>query len=280
MTHAAPSAEAVAAAAAVLREAEALVIAAGAGLGVDSGLPDFRGPEGFWQAYPPYRALGLRFEELAQPRWFTQDPRLAWGFYGHRLGLYRRTAPHDGFRVLRALAERMPAGAFVFTSNVDGQFQRAGFDPTRIVERHGVLDFVQCTRDCGVGILAADPFEVQVDPETLRAVPPLPACPACGALLRPNVLMFNDAGWDDTRTAAQVDRLEVWLGGVAGKRLVVVECGAGRGVPTVRHFSESMTRMLGARLVRINLREPEVPAGHLGLAAGARDTLRALETAL
>ena len=119
MTHAAPSAEAVAAAAAVLREAEALVIAAGAGLGVDSGLPDFRGPEGFWQAYPPYRALGLRFEELAQPRWFTQDPRLAWGFYGHRLGLYRRTAPHDGFRVLRALAERMPAGAFVFTSNVD-----------------------------------------------------------------------------------------------------------------------------------------------------------------
>ena len=38
---------------------------AGAGMGVDSGLPDYRGPEGFWRAYPPYRALGLRFEELA-----------------------------------------------------------------------------------------------------------------------------------------------------------------------------------------------------------------------
>ena len=61
------------------------------------------------------------FEELADPVHFVDDPTLAWGFYGHRLDLYRRTVPHDGFRVLREW------GARVFTSNVDGQFQRAGF---------------------------------------------------------------------------------------------------------------------------------------------------------
>src|SRR6185436_4291377 len=112
-------------AASLLREATALVFSAGAGMGVDSGLPDFRGPEGFWEAYPAYRHLGLSFVDLANPRWFTEDPERAWGFYGHRLELYRRTTPHDGFGVLQRWAGKRPA--CVFTSNVDGHFQRAGF---------------------------------------------------------------------------------------------------------------------------------------------------------
>ena len=112
-------------AAALIRESDALLVSAGAGMGVDSGLPDFRGPEGFWRAYPPFRKLGLRFEELASPRWFSDDPPLAWGFYGHRMNLYRATAPHAGFGILRRLAEEKERGAFVFTSNVDGHFQRA-----------------------------------------------------------------------------------------------------------------------------------------------------------
>src|SRR5512143_1476726 len=98
-------------AAEAIAQAEALLIGAGAGMGVDSGLPDFRGPEGFWRAYPPYRKLGLAFEDLANPRWFDDDPALAWGFYGHRLNLYRKTAPHAGFAVLKRLAARAPQGA-------------------------------------------------------------------------------------------------------------------------------------------------------------------------
>ncbi len=62
----------------VLEEADAVLITAGAGMGVDSGLPDFRGTEGFWRAYPIARKLGLRFEELANPRWFRENKRLAW----------------------------------------------------------------------------------------------------------------------------------------------------------------------------------------------------------
>jgi NAD-dependent SIR2 family protein deacetylase len=120
-------------AARAIASAEALLIAAGAGMGVDSGLPDFRGDHGFWRAYPPYQKLGLRFTALANPRWFDKDPALAWGFYGHRLNLYRNTQPHAGFGILRSWARRMKHGAFIFTSNVDGQFQRAGFDPDRIL---------------------------------------------------------------------------------------------------------------------------------------------------
>ena len=53
---------------------EAILIGAGAGMGVDSGLPDFRGGSGFWKAYPPYAKLGLDFVSLANPRWFVSDP--------------------------------------------------------------------------------------------------------------------------------------------------------------------------------------------------------------
>ena len=63
-----------------IRGTEALLIGAGAGMGVDSGLPDFRGNQGFWKAYPPYQKLGLDFVSLANPRWFRDDPSLAWGF--------------------------------------------------------------------------------------------------------------------------------------------------------------------------------------------------------
>ena len=104
----------------ILQEADALFITAGAGMGVDSGLPDFRGEEGFWHAYPKAKALGLEFEALANPQWFEDDPKLAWAFYGHRLHLYRDTVPHEGFKKLLELSYTKKYVSFVFTSNVDG----------------------------------------------------------------------------------------------------------------------------------------------------------------
>src|SRR5436853_7570255 len=106
-------------AARAIASAEALLIAAGAGMGVGSGLPDFRGDQGFWKAYPAYEKLRLDFVSLANPRWFTTDPTLAWGFYGHRRNLYRQTQPHEGFHLLESWARQMRLGAFVYTSNVD-----------------------------------------------------------------------------------------------------------------------------------------------------------------
>jgi NAD-dependent SIR2 family protein deacetylase len=263
----------------VLRAADALLIGAGAGMGVDSGLPDFRGAQGFWRAYPPYARLGLEFASIANPRWFATDPPFAWGFYGHRLNLYRRTGPHEGFAILGRWAERMSAGAFVVTSNVDGQFQRAGFDPERVVEVHGSIHWMQCTQSCGVGIFPAGPDDVAVDETTFRAAEPLPACPQCGALARPNILMFGDADWDPENSVAPSDRLGTWLAQATapGRRLAIVECGAGRAVPTIRQFCERAARQSGGTLVRINLRESDVPPGQIALPMGALEALRAID---
>jgi len=267
-------------AAEAVASADAVLIGAGAGMGVDSGLPDFRGDQGFWKAYPPYAELGLRFVEMANPRWFRDDPALAWGFYGHRMNLYRETRPHDGFTVLRRWAGRMPGGAFVVTSNVDGQFQRAGFAPERVWEVHGSIHSLQCTGRCGVGIFDADAYEVAVDALTFRARGPLPACPRCGALARPNILMFGDTGWDGARSRAQEDRLDGLLMTNRRARLVLVELGAGRAVPTIRRFCEETARRTGGTLVRVNTREPEVPSGHVGLPRGAVDALHAIDACL
>ena len=257
-----------------------LVIAAGAGMGVDSGLPDFRGPEGFWRAYPAYRQLGLRFEQLANPSWFERDAALVWGFYGHRLNLYRETIPHEGFAILRHWLAAMPSGGVVYTSNVDGQFQRAGFGEDQMIEVHGSLHYLQCLRPHCYGIWSAEGMQIRVDEESFRAVGQLPQCPDCGGLARPNVLMFGDACWQEERTGAQHMRLAAWLEKVAGKPLVVVECGAGTAVPTVRAFGEFLAARHDARLIRINVREPQGPSDTISLACGALEGLRRLDAEL
>ncbi|MCA9537663.1 MAG: NAD-dependent protein deacetylase [Myxococcales bacterium] len=268
-------------AAAAIAAAPALIFSAGAGMGVDSGLPDFRGDEGFWKAYPPFRKLGYSFVQMANGAWFHRDLPLAWGFYGHRLMLYRRTAPHAGFAILQRLAAR--AGrSFVFTSNVDGHFHRSDFADTRIVECHGSLNTLQCLRDCGADLWPADTVTVDVDEATLRARAPLPKCPICGGPARPNVLMFNDFEWNPTRTTAQEARLEAWLADLRQRRLapVIIECGAGTAVPSVRRFSELTVRRLGGTLIRINPREPEGPPGTIALPMGALAALTAIEARL
>lgn len=262
-------------AAALLRTADALLVCAGAGMGVDSGLPDFRGDAGFWRAYPPYAALGLRFEELADPVHFAEDPELAWGFYGHRIALYRATVPHAGFGILRKWGERAPRGQWVFTSNVDGQFQLAGFE--RVAECHGSIHYLQCAGGCGEDIWSADDLHVEVDPASMRAVGELPACRGCGGLARPNILMFGDYDWVPHRGQAQLAAYTAWRRELRGANLVVVEIGAGQAVPTVRRQAE-LASAAGGGLIRINPREPQVRHGRgISLPMTSLDALHQLD---
>lgn len=268
-------------AAAAIAGSEALLIAAGAGMGVDSGLPDFRGPEGFWNAYPPYRDLGLSFVDLARPRWFREDPALAWGFYGHRLQLYRATTPHEGFSRLRRWMEAKPLGGFVFTSNVDGHFQASGFASESVWEVHGTLQWMQCVCQCGAGLIPAADTTIEIDEATFRAKRPLPSCPDCGCLARPNVLMFGDGQWDERRSNEQEAVFLEWYVRVREKKLAIVELGAGGAVPTVRNFCERIGADSRGPLIRINLREPEVPAARdVPIPLGAAQALREIDERL
>jgi len=270
---------AVARAAALLEQADALIVAAGAGMGVDSGLPDFRGKDGFWQAYPALQAAQIDFYKIASPSAFHATPALAWGFYGHRLALYRETVPHHGFELLRRWGERMRHGLSVYTSNVDGQFQKAGFDPARIHECHGSIHHLQCLEPCCQEIWAADDFQPDVDELSCQLRNSPPVCPYCGGLARPNVVMFGDLSWIDQRSAAQGQRQKRWLSAVS--RPVVIELGAGTTIPSVRDFSHRVLHQFGGRLVRINPNECEVPTRmDVGLPMGAAAGLASIAKAL
>lgn len=255
--------------------ADGLLVTAGAGIGVDSGLPDFRGTQGFWRAYPALGRAKIAFEAIASPAAFEADPRLAWGFYGHRLALYRRTVPHEGFAILRRIGEAMPAGLFAFTSNVDGQFQQAGYAAERVCEIHGSIHHLQCKRGCSDEIWPAADFAPEVDEENCLLRSALPACPRCKGLARPNILMFGDWGWIESRQQAQTVALHAWLKQVT--RPVIVEIGAGSAIPSVRHFSEAARGVL----IRINPTEPGVPKGKgFGLRMGGLEGIRRLRDAL
>lgn len=262
-------------AAELVARADALVIAAGAGMGVDSGLPDFRGNAGFWKAYPALAAQGTGFMDIASPAAFRRDPHRAWGFYGHRLALYRDTVPHAGYGMLRRWGEAMPQGYFVFTSNVDGHFRKAGFDPLRIDECHGSIHRLQCLTPCTPAMWRASGFAPDVDTARCELRGPPPVCPHCGAPARPNILMFDDWDWVSTRRDRQALRCQEWLGQV--RRPVVIEIGAGLNVPTVRHFSDRVVLRHGGSLIRINPREAD-PGGipGIGIAAGALEALTAI----
>jgi NAD-dependent SIR2 family protein deacetylase len=281
-------------AAELIRSADVLLVGAGAGMGVDSGLPDFRGPEGFWKAYPAFK--GKRFgeffgfapcaccltvftEQMSNPHWFETDPSIAWGFFGHRLHLYRGATPHGGFAILKRWLEEKP-DSFVFTSNVDGQFLKAQTVPEeQLVECHGSIMWLQCTDpNCLQPIWQTGDLHVDVDPETIKATStPLPTCPTCARLARPNILMFGDFSWHEERTAAQEKRFAAWQRRNRQKRVVAVEMGAGLAIPTVRITCEENS----AALVRINPREPQVHRdADVALAHGALYALTRIDELL
>ena len=263
----------------ILTHADALIVTAGAGMGVDSGLPDFRGNEGFWKAYPALGKARINFTSAASPDSFVKDPRLAWGFYGHRIALYRRTVPHRGFALLKHWGSKMTNGLSVFTSNVDGQFQIAGYDPALVNECHGSIHHLQCMTPCSEAIWEANDFLPEVDEAACQLLNDFPRCPHCGDMARPNVLMFGDWSWIPARQEAQAMRQAQWLSSIQNP--VVIELGAGTAIPTVRHFSENVCRRVGGRLIRINLRESQVPRkDDIGLPMTGLEGLQAMAEVL
>ncbi len=247
-----------------VQEADSLLITSGAGMGVDSGLPDFRGDEGFWKAYPPLRKAGITFPEMANPQQFLANPERAWGFYGHRLQLYQSTEPHRGFETLRQLGENCPDGYFSVTSNVDGHFQSAGWEEDLIWEIHGSINRLQCTRrscDQEVWDMEEDELGLRVDESTFEAKGELPYCPCCGSIARPNILMFGDPNYNPEVSDEQEDRFTDWLSEVSSGKLLMIELGAGLAVPSIRHLSEQiLDEVPTSRLIRINPRDHRVPA--------------------
>ena len=242
-----------------------------AGHGVDDLAASFRGPEGFWRAYP---ALG---RALCASRGDRQSGRVRarsgarLGFYGHRLALYRRTVPHRGFALLQEIAAGLRGGAFVFTSNVDGSFRRPAL-PMRgswVTAR-----FITCSASAAAGARCgarrASSRRWTRKPADCSASRRAPALRRRRAPQHPDVRRL---GLDSRRTEAQEAG---WSPGWSTRRPVVIELGAGENVLTVRRFAES----IGGRLVRINPQaEPMLPAGAIHLRCGALEGIATVHAA-
>ena len=262
----------------VIQAADALLIGAGAGMGVDSGLPDFRGPKGFWRAYPHLKKLGVTFEKMADPRWFRENPALAWGFYGHRIQLYRRTTPHSGYKIIMKWIEELRLDYFIFTSNVDAHFQKVGFDKNKIYECHGSIMEFQCSHNCGQEVWTPSPdFDLLIEEHSLEAKDPLPLCPTCKAIARPNILMFSDWYWDSNNSSIQQRKYLNWLEQNGKKNLVILEIGAGENIPTVRLECESVYSLQKDSFIRINPIEYKTPKGGISIKLGGMQALEEME---
>lgn len=257
-------------AAELLTTADSLLILAGAGMGVDSGLPDYRGDAGWWTHHAAFKAAGLTYEEVSTARAFFHNPELAWGVYGHKLELYRNTTPHRGYDILMHWAEQLPLPSFVVTSNIDGHFQKAGFKSSQVCEVHGSVHWLQCSKGCTQTTWSARNILPDVDPATLRWRGEIPKCIYCEAAARPNILMFNDFNWAPLRTAQQEAVFNQWRKSVRSP--VVLELGAGLAIPRIRNLSA----MYLSSLIRINPVDWQAPPQSVGLQATALLALRRL----
>lgn len=265
-------------AAKLIKDADALLITAGAGIGVDSGLPDFRGDKGFWNAYPMYEKLGLSFVDAANPVHFESDPPFGWGFYGHRLELYRKTIPHEGFNIIMNWIRRMKKDYFTVTSNVDGQFQMGGFEESKIYEIHGSIHYLQCTAPCRDDIWTNEE-NIEIDYTSMRAFN-TPKCKFCGRVARPNILMFGDYSWIALRSHQQSGRYETFLNRHRNSKLAAIEMGAGTAIPSIRYTSERLSGTHNARIIRINPREPQISPGHISIDKGALESITKIDEIL
>lgn len=265
-------------AAAMIKAADSLIIAAGAGMGVDSGLPDFRSGNGFWKEYPALAAAKVDFYSIACPDSFYLNIRQAWGFYGHRLQLYRKTIPHIGFDILKRIGDSKVDGYTIFTSNVDGQFQKAGFDAESVYECHGSIHYLQCIDPCCNHIWAAT-FMPKIDTDSCTFLGELPKCIYCGDFARPNILMFNDGGWVRNRSEAQKMLQKKWLN--SAENSVIIEIGAGTEIGAVRNFTSQLSVFDGPPIIRINPWDSKTDLKQdLGLPYGALVSLQAIASEL
>jgi NAD-dependent SIR2 family protein deacetylase len=262
----------------VLDEAEVIIITSGAGMGVDSGLPDFRGNEGMWKEYPVLKELKLNFSSIANPKQFKLNPKVAWGFYGHRYDIYKRTRPNAGFTFLRELL-KAKKDYFIVTSNVDGHFQKAGFNTDKIYEVHGRINKLQCTKCDTKPWDIDDDKRFGVNSNTFELSTTLPYCKKCNAIARPNIMMFDDYSYDYSISEAQENRFNNFMRKYDknGTKIAIIEIGAGTAISTIRHIGEQIhNKIETATLIRINPRESQVPNGAIGLATTGKVSLREL----
>ena len=171
-----------------------VVVLTGAGISAESGIPTFRGQEGYWTV----GAREYHPQELATFDAYARMPLEVWAWYLYRRGVCRAARPNPAHEALVRLEGALGDRFALVTQNVDGLHRRAGH--ARLFEIHGDIDLARCGRDCtparwplGEDVPALARGEAVPDEVAARLV-----CPRCGALARPHVLWFDES-YDEER---------------------------------------------------------------------------------
>lgn len=207
------------------------VVLTGAGISTDSGIPDFRGPDGVWTKDPEAERLATIGVYLDEPevrarswRWRTEHP--AW-----------EAEPNAAHESLVELEERERLRAII-TQNIDGLHQRAGNDPERVIEVHGSMREVICV-ECDDRLPTDDVLE------RVREGEDDPRCVSCGGILKTGTVFFGEALDERDIEAAQMAAMLCDVFIAAGTSLQVYPVA----------WLPSIARGAGARVVIVN-REP------------------------
>ena len=233
----------------LLVDRQPCVVLTGAGISTESGIPDFRSATGIWAQYDPL--------EYATIDAFLARPEHVWDFYGKRFELLTAAEPNEGHHALAELEERGWVQALV-TQNIDRLHERAG--SRQLVEVHGSIRTSSCL-DCGTVV----PFHEVVE------LLPVPHCPRCSRILKPDVVMFGELLDEPTIARA--------VGLAAGAQLLLVVGSSLEVYPVAGLPLETLGN--GGTLAIVNRGETQFDArASVTIDAGAGETLRALADAL
>jgi NAD-dependent deacetylase len=168
-----------------------ITVLTGAGVSAESGIPTFRGPEGFWTV----GSTEYRPEEMATREMFCKDPDEVWRWYLYRLGICRSAAPNPGHLALAAMERLLPDRYTLITQNVDGLHLRAGSAPATTYQIHGNIEYMRCAADCTADVYPLPgAVKTKARNEPLRQQDrALLRCPTCKGPARPHVLWFDEA---------------------------------------------------------------------------------------
>jgi NAD-dependent deacetylase len=174
----------------LVKERGKLVVLTGAGISAESGVPTFRGPEGFWTV----GSKNYRPEEMATFSMFSRKPEVVWQWYLYRIGICRSAQPNDGHRAVAQMENLLGDSFLLLTQNVDGLHLRAGNSLKRTYQIHGNIETLRCSKECSrerfsipesVRVKAKNESITDEEMDSL-------SCPKCSALLRPHVLWFDE----------------------------------------------------------------------------------------
>ena len=236
----------------LIRSRPSCVVLTGAGISTESGIPDFRSPSGIWARYDPM--------EYATLSAFQRDPVKVWEFYALRFEALKGAEPNPGHVALAELEDHGIVRAVV-TQNIDGLHQRAG--SRDVIEVHGSIRTASCL-ECGERMSLAD-VVAALDEY------PAPPCPRCGAIVKPDVVMFGEL-----LPATAIDRA-FELAREAGVLLVV---GSSLEVYPVAGLPDETLAAGGALAIVNKASTPYDDRAAVRVNGGAGETLGALASSL